>query len=250
MIRWENFQLNDRNKILVVDDDPRICRLVACYLGSEGYNVHTATNSTELQLLMTVESPDLIILDVMLPGEDGFTIARSLRAKSNVPIVMLTGKSDTVDKVVGLEIGADDYITKPFVERELLARVRSILRRASQNLTSVPNGEHTIARFAGWQLDLAAHKLTSPKGTKVYLTTHEWALLEAFVTRQNRVLTRDEILELTAQREWTPQDRSIDVLVAKLRAKLEDDAKHPKLIQTIRGVGYKFTCRVDFRMTG
>jgi DNA-binding response OmpR family regulator len=233
-------------KIFVVDDDPRLCRLVGHYLGDEGYNVRTATNSAELQRLMDTEEPDLIILDIVLPGEDGFSIARSLRAQSNVPIIMLTGKSTPVDKVVGLELGADDYITKPFDHRELLARLHSLFRRVDQIPAHMPVEEHSVAHFAGWRLDLVGHELTSPEATKVYLTTHEWNLLYGFVTNQGRALTRDEIIELVSGREWAPQDRSIDVLVGKLRAKIEDDLKHPKLIKTIRGVGYKFTCRVDF----
>lgn len=232
--------------IFLVDDDPRLCRLVSNYLGSEGYLVRTATNSAELQQLMAVEMPDLILLDIILPGEDGLSIARSLRARSNVPIIMLTGKTAPVDKVVGLELGADDYITKPFDERELLARLHSIFRRVTQIPAHSLFQNHTVAQFAGWRLDPIEHELTSPDGTKVYLTSHEWNLLYVFVTHPSRVLTRDEIVELVSGHEWAPQDRSIDVLVGKLRAKIEEDIKHPKLIKTIRGVGYKFTCRVAF----
>lgn len=233
-------------KILVVDDDPRICRLVGSYLGGAGYSVRAAANNAELQRLMAVAFPDLVILDIMLPGQDGLSITRSLRAESNVPIIMLTGKTDLVDKVVGLELGADDYITKPFEERELLARVNCVLRRISQKQAQVPNPEYAVAHFAGWQLDLIGHELTSPNATKVYLTTHEWDLLYVLVTHSGRALTRDEIVGLTSGREWGPEDRSIDVLVGKLRAKIEDDLKHPKFIKTIRGVGYKFTCTVEF----
>lgn len=232
--------------ILVVDDDPRICRVVARYLSSEGYTVHTASDSAEMRRHMVNCSPDLLILDIVLPGENGLSLARSVRTHSEVPIIMLTGKSDTVDKVVGLEIGADDYITKPFEERELLARVRSVLRRSSQKASQASNCAHSVAYFAGWLLDLIAHELTSPNGTTVYLTTHEWDLLYALVERHDRVLSREDLLESVAGREWAPQDRSIDVLVGKLRAKLEDDPQHPRLIRTIRGLGYKFTCKVEF----
>jgi two-component system OmpR family response regulator len=195
---------------------------------------------------MAVEVPDLVILDIVLPGEDGLSIARSLRAQSNVPIIMLTGKAKPVDKVVGLELGADDYITKPFDERELLARLHCIFRRVAQIQAHTPNQEYAVAHFAGWQLDLIGHELISPNATKVYLTTHEWNLLYALVTHHGRALTRDTIIELMSGREWVPQDRSIDVLVGKLRVKIEDDVKRPRLIKTIRGVGYKFTCKVDF----
>ena len=232
--------------ILIVDDDPRVSRLVARYLDREGFNAHTASDGTEMRRFLESQLPDLIILDVMLPGEDGLSLARELRAQSDVSIIMLTGKSDIVDKVVGLELGADDYVTKPFEERELLARVRSVLRRGARNESSRSDSKFSIARFAGWQLDLTAYTLTSPSGAKVYLTSHEFQLLSTLVTRHDRVLTREELLSLLADRDWSPYDRSIDVLVGKLRVKIEDDPKNPSLIQTIRGIGYKFTARVVF----
>ncbi len=234
-------------RILIVDDDPRVCRLLARYLDREGYSVHIASNGMEMRRLLTTEQPDLIILDLMLPGENGLTLAQEIRAQSDVAIIMLTGKMDTIDKVVGLEVGADDYITKPFEERELLARIRSVLRRTSQSTIFTSSSQGSIACFAGWQLDLTAYTLTSPVGEKVHLTSHEFRLLAALVTRHNRVLTRDEILELVAGRDHTPYDRSIDVLVGKLRGKIEDDPKHPSFIQTIRGIGYKFSARVDLQ---
>ena len=234
-------------RILVMDDDLRVCRILARYLTREGYDVRTASNGMEMRRLLATEQPDLIILDLILPGEDGLTLARELRSQSDVAIIMLTGKTGTVDKVVGLELGADDYVTKPFDERELLARIRNVLRRSNRNAVPTASSERSIARFAGWQLDLTAHTLTSPVADKVYLTSHEFRLLAAFVTRYNRVLTRDEILKLISDRDWTPYDRSIDVLVGKLRGKIEDDPKHPSLIQTIRGIGYKFSVRVDFQ---
>jgi DNA-binding response OmpR family regulator len=237
----------DSARILIVDDDPRIYRLLAHYLGREGYSVRTASNGVEMRRLLTTEQPDLIILDLMLPGENGLTLAQEIRAQSDVAIIMLTGKMDTVDKVVGLELGADDYVTKPFEERELLARIRSVLRRTSRSDISNSGSQGSIARFAGWQLDLTAYTLTSPTGEKVHLTSHEFRLLAALVTRYNRVLTRDEILELVAGRDRTPYDRSIDVLVGKLRGKIEDDPKHPCFIQTIRGVGYTFSAHVDLQ---
>ena len=237
--------MNTSDKILIVDDDPRVCRLLSRYLDREGYTIRTACDGQEMRRLVDTEPPDLIILDVMLPGDDGLSLARELRSKSDVGIIMLTGKSDIVDKVVGLELGADDYVTKPFEERELLARVRSVLRRGNRKVvSSSADTKYSIARFAGWQLDLTAYTLTSPAGTNVYLTSHEFQLLSALVTRCERVLHREELLNLLADRDWSPYDRSIDVLVGKLRAKIEDDPKNPSLIQTIRGVGYKFIARV------
>ena len=158
---------------------------------------------------------------------------------------MLTSKTDSVDKIVGLEIGADDYVTKPFDERELLARVRSVLRRVSDDTRDQP-ADANIARFEGWSLDLNAYELSSPEGDLVHLTSHEFQLLEALVRHGHRVLTRDAILELLSGRDWTPEDRSVDVLVGKLRRKLESDPHAPKLIKTVRGVGYILTATVSF----
>jgi two-component system OmpR family response regulator len=230
--------------ILVVDDDPRLCRLLARYLTSEGYLVRTAGNGEEMRRLVTEETPVLVVLDLMLPGEDGLSLARELRSRSDIGILMLTGKHDLVDKVVGLEIGADDYMTKPFDERELLARIRSIIRRvAPATQETAPAG--SVLTFEGWKLDLAAYELTAPDGSAVPLTTHEFQLLAALATHGGRVLSRDTILEMVAGREWTPYDRSVDVLVGKLRKKLGDDPRSPNLIRTVRGAGYKLTARVE-----
>ncbi len=237
--------MENPHSILVVDDDPRLCRLVSRQLSREGYRVRTGGSGEEMRRLLAEERPDLVILDLMLPDEDGFTLARELRAGSNIGIVMLTGKTDTVDKIVGLEIGADDYVTKPFDERELLARVRSVLRRISDDAAQ----EHhsgSIARFAGWTMDLAAYELMSPAGEQIHLTSHEFQLLSALVTHGHRVLSRDTILELVAGRDWDPEDRSVDVLVGKLRKKLESDPHDPKLIKTVRGAGYILTAKVTF----
>ena len=237
--------MENRQSILIVDDDPRICRLVARYLKREGYSVRTASSGTEMRSRIAEEPPHLVILDLMLPDEDGFSLAREIRAKSNVGIVMLTAKNDTVDKIVGLEIGADDYITKPFDERELIARVRSVLRRMRDDASKKEN-IGSIAHFEGWELDLAGYNLTSPGGEPVHLTNHEFQLLSALVTRNHRVLTRDTILDLVSGRDWDPDDRSVDVLVGKLRKKIEADPHDPKLIKTIRGAGYKLTANVTF----
>lgn len=233
------------HSILVVDDDPRLCRLVSRQLTREGYSVRTAGGGEDMRRMIAEACPDLVILDLMLPGEDGFSLARELRAQSSVGIVMLTGKTDTIDKIVGLEIGADDYVTKPFDERELLARVRSVLRRVSDDAREHP-ADASIACFEGWSLDLNAYELVSPDGEQVHLTSHEFQLLEALVRHGHRVLTREAILELLSGRDWTPEDRSVDVLVGKLRRKLETDRHAPRLIKTVRGVGYILTATVSF----
>ena len=163
--------------ILIVDDDPRLCRALARYFRQEGYDVRTAVNGQEMREQLAVEMPNLVILDLMLPDGDGFSLARELRATSDVAIVILTGKADATDKVVGLELGADDYVTKPFNDRELLARVRSVLRRTSRGERDKPKSAGSVACFAGWRLDLGSYELTSPAGETVALTSHEFQLL-------------------------------------------------------------------------
>ncbi len=232
--------------VWVVDDDLQLCHLLGHYLAGEGYQVRTATRAEKFFEQMTKAPADLIILDVMLPDQDGFVVTRKLRAQSDVPILMLTGRADIVDKVVGLEFGADDYLTKPFERRELLARVRSLLRRAQHKSASVPRREPSAVHFAGWHLDLTGHALIAPSGQPVALTHREFTLLAAFVKRPQRVLTRDDILNLVAGRKWSPFDRSVDVLIGRLRVKLEQDPKHPTLIVTVRGAGYKFASSVRF----
>ena len=232
--------------ILIVDDDPRLCRSLARYFKQEGYEVRTATSGQEMREQLALEKPGLVILDLMLPDEDGFSLARELRATSDMAIVILTGKADSTDKVVGLELGADDYVTKPFIERELLARVRSVLRRTSEGARGKPEPDGSIARFSGWCLDLDSYELRSPAGETVALTPHEFQLLSTFVRHRNRVLTRQGILELVGDRDWSPDDRSVDVLVGKLRKKIEKDSQAPRLIETVRGVGYKLTAKVVY----
>jgi len=233
--------------ILIVDDDPRLCRALARYFAQEGYAVRTATSGAEMRERLAAERPSLVILDLSLPDEDGFSLARELRSTTDVAIVILTGKGDTTDKVVGLELGADDYVTKPFIERELLARVRSVLRRTSEGgrgRAAEPEG--AVACFDGWRFDLDTYELTSPAGDPVALTPHEFQLLSAFIRHGNRVLSREAILELVAGRDWSPDDRSVDVLVGKLRKKLGADHQDGRLIETVRSVGYKLTAKVAF----
>ena len=231
-------------RVLVVDDEPRICSVLQRYLTREGFQVDTAHDADGLRSRIAESRTDLVILDLNLGADDGLLLARELRATSNIPIVMLTGKVDTVDKIVGLEVGADDYITKPFDERELLARVRAVLRRAEMQESRSDEEPERVLLFGDWRLDLTAHELRTSDGPQVHLTSHEFMLLAAFARVPTRVLTRDEILEAIAGRDWSPNDRSVDVLVSKLRRKIEPDPDSPSFITTIRGVGYKFTTRV------
>jgi len=233
--------------ILIVDDDIRLCRSLSRYFAREGYDVRTANSGAEMREKIALQKPGLIMLDLMLPDEDGFSLARELRSTTDIAVVILTGKSDTVDKVVGLELGADDYVTKPFDERELLARVRSVLRRSAAGRDGSPGASGVRACFAGWTLDLDSYELTSPGGQAVTLTAHEFQLLAALANHPKRVLTREAIMDLVAGRDWSPEDRSVDVLVGKLRKKIEDDPQNPRLIETVRGVGYKFAVRVEHR---
>ena len=238
--------VSETKNILVVDDDPEILRMVSSYLTGEGYGVETATNGTRMGEILKTHAIDLVILDLGLPGQDGLELARLLRANSDIGIIILTGRGEVVDRVVGLEIGADDYLTKPVSLRELLARVRSVLRRQAAAQAKPGPGAPTQARFAGWSLDFNARKLTASDGAAIPLTTAEFRLLGALVVEAQQPVHRDRLLELVAEREWTPYDRSIDVLVGKLRQKIEPDPKNPTLIKTERGVGYLLAADVEF----
>jgi two-component system OmpR family response regulator len=238
--------MNDTAHILVVDDQNDICEVVQDYLVGEGYRVSTANDGTAMRRIIAQNTVDLVILDLMLPGEDGLTLAQALRSESNVGIIILTGRGETVDRIIGLEMGADDYLPKPFHLRELLARVKSVLRRASARSTEkAAPGSRSKARFAGWDLDLSTRELVSPAGSEVRLTTGEFDLLAAFVNHANQVLSRDRLLDLARNREAGPFDRTIDVQVGRLRRKLEDDPQKPTMIKTVRGTGYIFTPTVE-----
>jgi two-component system, OmpR family, response regulator len=229
--------------ILFVEDDPEIRSLVADFLEQNGYRLSVAKDGREMDRLLGVSRIDLLILDIMLPREDGLSLCRRVRAISNVPIIMLTARASEVDRVVGLEIGADDYLTKPFGTHELLARIRALLRRA-QALARTPQARHSIVQFAGWKLDMGTRRLTSTEGAQVPLTGGEFELLSTFCERPNRVLTRDQLLDLTRGRSPALFDRSIDIQVSRLRRKIEADPKDPLLIQTVRSGGYIFTPEV------
>ena len=238
--------VGDEQHILVVDDEPEICRLVSGYLTKEGYRVDMVANGAAMREVLAAQAVDLVILDLGLPGEEGLELARALRAESDIGIIILTGRVEVVDRVIGLEIGADDYLTKPVLLRELLARVRSVLRRQGAELARRGAKTPRTARFAaGWSLDFNARELTAADGGTVPLTTAEFRLLTAFVTSPQQALDRDHLLGLVAEREWTPYDRSVDVLIGKLRQKIEPDPKTPSLIKTERGIGYIFSVPVE-----
>lgn len=239
--------MSDTAHILVVDDQQEICDVVQEYLTGEGYRVSVGHDGGGMRRVLAQSQVDLVILDLMLPGEDGLTLARSLRSESgNIGIIILTGRGETVDRIIGLEMGADDYLPKPFHLRELLARVKSVLRRVQSRSGEAAPSARSRVRFAGWNLDLSSRELMSPAGEEVRLTTGEFDLLAAFVNNANQVLSRDRLLDLARNREAGPFDRTIDVQVGRLRRKLEDDPQNPSLIKTVRGSGYIFTPSVEF----
>ncbi|MBA4171438.1 MAG: DNA-binding response regulator [Hyphomicrobium sp.] len=236
--------------ILVVDDDPDVRLLLRECLELEGFHVLEARDGAELRRTFASSTVDLVTLDLNLGGEDGLALAREIRADRNVPIVMISGKSDTIDRVVGLELGADDYITKPFHLREVLARVRAVLRRYETNAVSsgtrqadkeLSSASSATFAFDGWILDIDRRELRRDPNGNVQLTTAEFNLLEIFVQRPARVLSRDDIMDLLKGHDWSPLDRSIDSLIARLRKKIERDCDEPRLIKTVRGVGYAFS---------
>lgn len=233
-------------RILYVEDQHETRDVVGQYLSNENYLVIGAADGIEMRQVMRSSKIDLVILDLMLPGEDGLTLARELRSRSSVVgIIILTGRSEAVDRIIGLEMGADDYLPKPFHLRELLARVRSVIRRIQMGDAAKPvRGLHTRAHFSGWSLDLSTRGLTSPSGTDVRLTTGEFDLLAAFVDNANQVLSRDQLLDLAHNRAAGPFDRTIDAQVARLRRKLEENPQKPAMIQTVRGAGYIFSASV------
>src|SRR5262245_40163365 len=230
--------------ILVVDDEPEICALLRKCFEREGYAVSEAADGAGLRAGIERRQVDLITLDLTLGGEDGLALAREIRTACNVPIVMITGKGDTIDRVVGLELGADDYIVKPFQLREVLARIRAVLRRYGAAAEPAAQKKHEQFAFAGMVLDVTSRELRDVSGELQNLTTAEFNLLEIFVRRPQRVLSRSDIMDLLKGHDWSPLDRSIDALLGRLRKKVEGDAGDPRLIKTVRGVGYVFAADV------
>lgn len=227
--------------LLVVDDDHEIRDLLGRFLTRHGYRVTTARDGKEMRRALSDWNIDLIILDLMLPGEDGLSLCRDLRAKSQIPVIMLTVMGEETDRIIGLEMGADDYLPKPFNPRELLARMKAVLRRSQSAAAAPAAGGRRILCFSGWKLDLGLRRLESPRQLIVDLSAGEFDLLAAFAEHPQRVLNRDQLLDLTHGRTEAPFERSIDMQVSRLRHKIEKNPKEPELIKTVRGGGYIFT---------
>ncbi|GLI91945.1 response regulator [Methylocystis echinoides] len=236
--------MGDQNSILLVEDDAEIGELISRYLENNGMGVTWVESGEALDRKLASAAYDIIILDLNLPGEDGLSICRRVSASRDIPIIIVTAKGEDVDKIVGLEMGADDYLVKPFNPRELLARVRAVLRRAEPQARGNDDAARQTFQFLGWRVNLLAREVVSPAGAKVAMTGAEFDLLHAFCENPNRVLTRDQLINMTHGRTAGPFERSIDVLVSRLRQKLEKDPKTPSMIQTIRSEGYMLSAPV------
>jgi two-component system OmpR family response regulator len=236
--------MSKTDAILIVDDDAEIRHLLRDYLEQHGLRATAVADGKGMWQALERGRYDLIVLDLMLPSEDGLTLCRDLRAKANTPVVMLTALGEETDRIIGLEMGADDYVAKPFSPRELLARIKAVLRR----FRSLPEGEGTGQasryHFADWTLDLSSRNLISPEGNVVTLSGGEFRLLQVFLEHPNRVLTRDQLLDLAQGREGGPFERSIDMQVGRLRRRLREDAKEPRIIKTVRSAGYVLAAAV------
>ena len=231
--------------VLVVDDDAEIRGLLGEYLQKNGYRVTAVGDGEGMRAALEAGRVDIVVLDLMLPGDDGLTLCRNLRARSEVPVIMLTARGEETDRIVGLEMGADDYLAKPFNPRELLARIKSVLRRTRSLPENLQPEAARKIRFAGWALDLAARNLLSPEGVVVALSGTEYKLLRTFLAHPNRVLNRDQLIDLMLSRDASPFDRSIDVQVSRLRHRLGEGAKEPAIIKTVRGEGYVLAVPVE-----
>jgi DNA-binding response OmpR family regulator len=230
-------------RVLVCDDEVDLCEMLSEYLGKRGFTVTVAHDAAQMRQRLTEGEVDLILLDVNMPGEDGLTALRALRAENRTPVVMLTAAGETIDRIVGLEMGADDYLGKPVDLRELEARIKAVLRRApAQQVEATPavNGQRRVVPFGPYTLDIDAAKLFRDGGEEVPLTAMEFRLLKLFAENRSRVLNRDQILEQAHDRSWDPFDRSIDIRISRLRRKIEVNPNKPSLIRTVRGIGYVF----------
>ena len=240
--------MTDPLHVLIVDDEPRIRNMLRRYLVEEGFKVSDAGDGAGMRAVLAREVIHLVLLDLMMPGEDGLSLARYIRQHSEIPIIMLTGKGDLIDRVVGLETGADDYIPKPFELREVLARIRAVIRRAGPRAAPaapVPaQNTSEVLVFEGWRLDVLERELRRQTGDLVPLTAGEFELLCVFARHPNRVLNRDQLIDLVKGREWAAYDRGVDTQVMRLRKKIEADPSNPSLIKTVRGSGYVFAVAV------
>ena len=235
----------NREHLLIVDDDKEIRNLLTDYLEQADYRVTAVGDGKAMRRVLESNRIDLVILDLMLPGEDGLTLCRELRGKTNLPVLMLTARGDEVDRIIGLEMGADDYLAKPFNPRELLARIKSVVRRAQALPPNMETDKVHTLRFAGWTLDVTTRNVTAADGLVVPLSGAEYRLLRVFLDHPQRVLAREQLLELANGREAILFDRSIDVLVGRLRKRLRDDSREPVLIKTVRGEGYVLASSVE-----
>lgn len=234
--------MGNAGSVLIVDDDPAIRDMLAEYLGAQGFVTAQAEDGATMRTEIERMTPDVVLLDLRLPREDGLSLARFVRERYDVGIIMVTGAGEVVDRIVGLEVGADDYVAKPFDPRELLARVKSVLRRLQARPPAQPRADATArrVRFGRCELDLAAHQLYDRDGQAIPITSMEFDLLRTFADNPGKALSRDRILTLTRNREWDPYDRSIDIRIARVRRKVEADPQNPLVIRTVRGVGYMY----------
>ena len=230
--------------ILVVDDDPGIRNLLRDYLQNNGYRVTAVGDGKAMWKTLDGARVDLVILDIMLPGDDGLVLCRNLRSRSELPVIMLTARGEDTERIVGLEMGADDYLPKPFNPRELLARIKVVLRRAGSAISMRDTEDAARIHFAGWTLDVTARHLIDSDGVVVPLSGGEYRLLRVLLDHPNRVLNRDQILDFSQGRDWAPFDRSIDVQISRVRRRLRDDGKNPSIIKTVRGEGYVLSAQV------
>jgi len=230
----------EQSRILVVDDDADLRWMVNKYLSKHDYSVTLAEDGEKMREALEHESFDLAILDINLPGEDGLSLARYLRSNHNIGIIMLSAAAEVFDRIIGLEMGADDYVTKPFEPRELLARVKSVLRRAQNTSEVSADGAAKLVKFGEFSLNLESHQLLDQDNQVVSLTSMEFDLLKAFAENPNKVLNRDQLLNLSHNRDWDPFDRSIDIRITRLRRKIEKQPSQPQIIKTVRGAGYIF----------
>ena len=240
---------SDPVKILLVDDEATLREPLAEYLTGQGFTVEEAESAASARSALLNSTPDIVLLDIMMPGEDGLSFCRHLVETRNLPVIFLTARTEATDRIVGLELGADDYVVKPFEPRELVARIRTVLRRVARGTVAAPEAEDWLYRFEGWQLDPLKRKLTDSEGVTIPISTAEYRLLRAFLDNPRKVMDRDVLLDLVQGRTAHMFDRAVDNQVSRLRRKIEADTRNPQLIQTVRGGGYRFAADVT-RMAG